>query len=316
MSGDQNELTELYRACVDEVEKVIIGQRTAIDGALIALLTDNHLLIEGVPGVAKTLLVRTLAAVLECNFRRVQFTPDLMPSDVTGSTILREGDLVFRQGPIFTHFLLCDEINRAPAKTQSALLEAMQERAVTADGKRHVLADMFVVFATQNPIEQEGTYPLPEAELDRFLLKIVVDYPDEDAERLILSRHHAESGAFDSERVYRVADLAKLARAKSFIREVTVSPEMIDYATRLIRSTRSHLSVVVGGSPRAGLGLVRAAKAQAALSGRNFVIPDDLKRWAAPVLRHRLVLTPSAEISGTTPDEVVRALLESVPVPT
>jgi MoxR-like ATPase len=315
-SKTSGELRALYEACVGEVEKVIIGQRAVVDGALVALLTDGHVLLEGVPGTAKTLLVRTLAASLDCTFRRVQFTPDLMPSDVTGSTLLREGDLVFRPGPIFTHFLLCDEINRAPAKTQSALLEAMQERAVTADGKRHALADMFVVFATQNPIEQEGTYPLPEAELDRFQLKLIVDYPNEDSERKILAAHHAASGPFETEAVRRVADLPRLAAAKEIVRGISVKPEMIDYAARLIRATRNHLSVTVGASPRAGLNLLRAAKAQAAISARDFVIPDDVKRWAAPVLRHRLVLTPSAEISGTTPDHVIASLLDSVPVPT
>src|SRR5262245_39396309 len=259
-NGDnkESELRALYEACVAEVEKVIIGQKAAIDGALVALLTDGHVLLEGVPGVAKTLLVRTLAAALECEFRRVQFTPDLMPSDVTGSTFLKEGDLIFRPGPIFTHFLLCDEINRAPAKTQSALLEAMQERAVTADGKRHTLDDMFVVFATQNPIEQEGTYPLPEAELDRFLLKLIVSYPSEDAEKEILIQHHAASGPFETSSVRRVAGLARLAAAKQIVRGIIVKPEMIDYTARLIRATRNHLSVTVGASPRAGLNLVRA----------------------------------------------------------
>lgn len=312
----QNEVRALYEACASEMEKVIIGQRAVIDGAMIALFTDGHVLLEGVPGVAKTLLVRTLAAVLDCTFRRIQFTPDLMPSDVTGSTILRDGDLVFRPGPLFAHFVLCDEINRAPAKTQSALLEAMQERAVTADGKHHALEGMFIVFATQNPIEQEGTYPLPEAELDRFLVKLIVGYPEESAEKQILAAHHAAAATFETASIRKVADLAQLTRAKELVRQLAVSPEMIDYAARLVRATRSHLSVTVGASPRAGLGILRAAKAQAALSGRSFVIPDDVKRWAAPVLRHRLVLTPSAEISGTTPDQVIASLLDSVPVPT
>jgi MoxR-like ATPase len=310
------ELAEVYLRCVREIEKVIIGQRPVIDGAFVALLTDGHVLLEGVPGVAKTLLVRTLAAVLECNFRRLQFTPDLMPSDVTGSTILRDGELIFRPGPIFAHFVLCDEINRAPAKTQSALLEAMQERAVTAEGRRHVLEGMFVVFATQNPIEQEGTYPLPEAELDRFMMKLVVGYPDEASERQILSKHHMHSGAFEPSAIERVTNLAALERLKSAVRDMTVSAEMVEYTVRIARATRNHLSVAVGVSPRAGLNLLRAAKAHAAMTGRTFVVPDDLKLWAKPVLRHRLVLTPTAEIAGTTPDDVIGSLLESVPVPT
>jgi MoxR-like ATPase len=309
-------LAEAYARCVREVEKVIIGQRPVIDGAFVALLTDGHVLLEGVPGVAKTLLVRTLAAALECKFARIQFTPDLMPSDVTGSTILRGGDLAFRPGPIFTNFLLCDEINRAPAKTQSALLEAMQEKAITADGTRHAISDMFVVFATQNPIEQEGTYPLPEAELDRFMMKLSVDYPDEASERAILAAHHMHSGAFQPESVERVVGLEALERLKRGVRDLAVSPEMVDYAVRIVRATREHLSVAVGVSPRAGLNLLRAAKANAGISGRTFVLPDDLKRWAKPVLRHRLVLTPTAEISGTTADDVIGSLLDSVAVPT
>ncbi len=307
---------ELYAAVAQQVERVVIGQRAALDGALVALLTEGHVLLEGVPGVAKTLLVRTLASALSCDFRRVQFTPDLMPSDVTGSTILHDGELRFRPGPIFTHLLLGDEINRAPAKTQSALLEAMQERAVTADGKRHPLDEMFVVFATQNPIEQEGTYPLPEAELDRFMMKLVIDYPDEASEREILSRHHADDRDAQLGRVEPVVTVAHLLALRRQVAEIRVTAEVIDYTTRLVRATRNHLSVAVGVSPRAGLNLIRAAKAHAAIAGRDFVIPDDVKRWARPVLRHRLVLTPSAEIGGTQPDDVIGALLESVEVPT
>jgi MoxR-like ATPase len=307
---------ELGDAVRVEVEKVVVGQREAIDGALVALLTEGHVLLEGVPGVAKTLLVRTVAAALTCEFRRIQFTPDLMPSDVTGSTILIDGDLTFRRGPIFTHLLLGDEINRAPAKTQSALLEAMQERAVTADGKRHALDDMFIVFATQNPIEQEGTYPLPEAELDRFMMKIVIGYPDEAAEREILTRHHGDTRSSELAAVKPVIGTGTFTELRRSVVACKVSAEMVDYAARFIRATRAHLSIAVGASPRAGLDLLRAAKAHACLAGRDFVTPDDVKRWAKPALRHRLVLTPSAEIAGTTQDEVIHALLESVPVPT
>ena len=311
---DTTEVQRTYEACVAEVEKVIIGQRDAIDGAFVALATGGHVLIEGVPGVAKTLLVRTLAACIDARFSRVQFTPDLMPSDITGSMILRDGDLVFRRGPVFTDLLLGDEINRAPAKTQAALLEAMQERAVTSDNQRFDLGRVFTVFATQNPIEQEGTYPLPEAELDRFTMMIRVDYPDEASERRILTAHHAD--AQEGPDVERVATVADIDRLKTTIRQVTVSEEVIDYTTRLIRSTREHLSVDVGASPRAGLNLVRSAKAWAAIAGRSFVTPDDIKRWAQPVLRHRLVLSPGAEIGGTTTDVVIESLLTSVAVPT
>ena len=310
------EVEQVYRAGVAEVEKLLIGQRHALDGAFVALLSDGHVLLEGVPGLAKTLLVRTRAAVLDCKFRRVQFTPDLMPSDITGSTILRDGELVFRPGPVFTHLLLGDEINRAPAKTQSALLEAMQERAVTADGRRLPLEGMFTVFATQNPIEQEGTYPLPEAELDRFMMMIRLEYPDEAAERRILETHHGREDSADVGGLSVVADVALLTRLKASVRGVKVSSEIVDYATRLIRESRVHPSVAVGASPRSGLHLLRAAKAWAAISGRGFVIPDDLKRWAREVLRHRIVLAPGAEIGGTTTDDVLGALLELVRVPT
>ena len=306
-----------YEACVEQVEKLVIGQRRVLDGAFVALLTDGHVLLEGVPGLAKTMLIRTLAAALDCRFSRIQFTPDLMPSDVTGSTILRDGELVFRPGPVFTHLLLGDEINRAPAKTQSAMLESMQERAVTADGVRHELEGMFTVFATQNPIEQEGTYPLPEAELDRFMMMLRVGYPDEAAERRIMAAHHARSGATGTiDGVEPVAGVADLAALKQTVRAVEVAEEVLDYATRLTRATRSHLSVAVGASPRAGIHLLRAAKASAAIAGREFTIPDDVKGWAQDVLRHRLVLMPGAEIAGTTTDDVVASLLDTVDVPT
>ncbi len=307
-------LSEAHSAIVGAVQEVVVGQDEILDGLVIALLTDGHVLLEGVPGVGKTLLARSLARVLSCDFARVQFTPDLMPSDVTGSTILQNNDLVFRPGPVFTNFLLGDEINRAPAKTQSALLEAMQERAVTADGKRHDLGDMFMVVATQNPIEQEGTYPLPEAELDRFMFMLRVPYPTEDNEKTLLKRHHARRDTLSD--LKQVVALPALAEWKRQIAQVSVTDDVIDYVSRLVRASRVHLSASVGGSPRAGLLWLRAAKAEAALRDRDYVIPDDLKRWAAPVLRHRLVLTPAAEIAGVQPDEVVQSLLQQVDVPT
>ncbi len=310
-----NEVQALHGQLCAALEQVVVGQRAVLDGAIIALLTDGHVLLEGVPGVAKTLLVRTLAAALTCKFRRVQFTPDLMPSDVTGAVVLRDGDLIFRPGPIFCHLLLGDEINRAPAKTQAALLEAMQERAVTADGQSYPLEEMFAVFATQNPVEQEGTYPLPEAELDRFMMKLVVDYPSEEAEKEILRRHHGLADTAVAQ-VRPVADLSTLARHKKIVQGIEVAPPIVDYVSRLVRASRGHLAVQVGASPRAGLALLRAAKAQAALDGRNYILPDDVKKWARPVLRHRLVLTPSAEIGGLGADQVIGSLLDSVEVPT
>ena len=239
-------VSELHRSVVAEVEKVVIGQKEVLDGAFIALLTEGHALIEGVPGVAKTLLVRALAKTIGADFRRIQFTPDLMPSDVTGSTILHDGQLRFRKGPIFTHLLLGDEINRAPAKTQSALLEAMQERAVTADGERYPLDELFVVFGTQNPIEQEGTYPLPEAELDRFMMKLLVDYPTEEAEREILTQHHGRASRSQLEGVEPVTRSEEVVELRSAVAGMVVSPEMVAYVTDLIRATRTHLSVSVG----------------------------------------------------------------------
>lgn len=319
MNIEASELTRLLGvadAIRAEVEGIVLGQRAALDGALVALLTGGHVLLEGVPGVAKTLLVRALAGALDTGFRRVQFTPDLMPSDVTGAVVLRDGDLVFRPGPIFTELVLGDEINRAPAKTQAALLEAMQERSVTVDGHRHALPEIFTVFATQNPIEQEGTYPLPEAELDRFSMKLILGYPSEEAERSILERHHGHDEGGELPSLRRVADVASLLALRAIVRRVEVAPTVFDYVTRLTRATRRNLSVAVGVSPRAGLALLRAAKAQAILAGRTFVLPDDVKAWATPVWRHRLVLTPTAEIGGVTPDQVIGGLLDSVEVPT
>lgn len=314
--AEAQRLLNFAEAVRSEVEVVVVGQRGALDGALVALLTGGHVLLEGVPGVAKTLLVRTLASVLDCGFRRVQFTPDLMPSDVSGAVVLRDGALVFRPGPIFTELVLGDEINRAPAKTQAALLEAMQERSVTVDGQRHPLPPVFTVFATQNPIEQEGTYPLPEAELDRFSLKLVLGYPSEAAERQILERHHAHDEGGELPAVKRVIDVAGLLALREIVRRVEVAPNLFDYVNRLTRATRGHLSVAVGVSPRAGLALLRAAKAHAGLAGRRFVLPDDLKAWAPAAWRHRLVLTPAAEIGGVTSDQVIQNLLDSVEVPT
>ena len=315
-AGNVAAVQQAYEACAAQVEKVVVGQQQVLGGAFAALLSDGHVLLEGVPGVAKTLLVRALAAALDCRFRRIQFTPDLMPSDVTGSMILREGVMEFRKGPLFTDLLLGDEINRAPAKTQSALLEAMQERAVTSDGQRFDLGGGFTVFATQNPVEQEGTYPLPEAELDRFTMKLEVGYPDETDERAILSRHHGSATDADISVIEAVIDADAISALKAAVRSVAVSDPVVGYVSTLVRASRTHLSVAVGASPRAGLNLLRSAKAWAAMAGRGFVTPDDVKRWAHAVLRHRLVLMPGAEIGGTTPDDVVDGLLDSVAVPT
>ena len=295
--------------------EVLIGQATPVRLAFITLLCSAHSLIEGVPGVGKTLLVRALAACLDVRFGRVQFTPDLLPSDVIGMPVLdpTRGELRFRPGPLFTDLLLADEINRAPAKTQAALLEAMQERAATVDGQRHALGPHFAVFATQNPVEQEGTYPLPEAELDRFLFKIAMASPDAEEERGILRLHHDDRHAPSD--LPRQLDGATLERARELVRGVIVQEEIVGYAAALVRATRADLSFALGASPRAGVLLLRAAKANATLEGRDFVIPEDIQEMLLPVLRHRVQLDPAAEVEGVTPDQALHRTLQSVTVP-
>jgi MoxR-like ATPase len=303
-----------------EVGKVVIGQADVVDKALIAIFTGHHALIEGVPGVAKTLLVRTLAHVLGCEFGRIQFTPDLMPADITGTNVynLQTGAFTLVKGPVFTSFLLADEINRAPAKTQSALLQAMQERAVTIDRDTHTLSPNFTVFATQNPVEYEGTYPLPEAQRDRFMLKITMDYPAKDEEiqlaRKMLGEDSPEAILGRGE-VQKVVTHEVLAGLRVLLRELTVRDELVDYVVEIVRATRAHDSVLVGAGPRATQALTLAARANAALAGRAFVTPDDIKSLAQPVLEHRLVLRPEYEIEGLSVREVIERILQDVAVP-
>jgi MoxR-like ATPase len=309
MSGGERRedapVAALYRELRDAIGAVVVGQEEAVRLCFVTLLCRGHSLVEGVPGLAKTLLVRTLASCLGVRFGRVQFTPDLMPSDIIGTPLLdpRAGELHFRAGPLFTDLLLADEINRASAKTQAALLEAMQERAATVDGVKHALGPHFAVFATQNPVEQEGTYPLPEAELDRFLFKIAMDYPSE-----------AEEDSSLPPPARLVAPEA-LERARESVRAVLVSEEVVAYAASLVRATRADLHFTLGGSPRAGVLLLRAAKALAALDGRDFALPEDVQEAWLPVLRHRVLLEPSAEVEGLKADEALRRTLESVTVP-
>jgi MoxR-like ATPase len=298
-----------------EVEKVVIGQRDAVDALLVSLSVGGHALLEGVPGVAKTLLASTFSAALGLEFRRAQFTPDLLPSDLTGTMTLRDRELVFRPGPVFTNVLLADEINRTPPKTQAALLEAMQEGQVTIDGEGHPLPRPFLVVATQNPLEYEGTYPLPEAQLDRFLVKVLVEYPSEADERSLL--HLARRGLrpSGSDDVRAVVGPDDVAAARAEVDATAVSEEVADYVTALVRATRALPSVAVGASPRAGVHLLVAAKASARLWGRHFVIPDDVIRVAPAVLRHRLVLRPEAELERLTPDAAVANAVAAVAVP-
>ena len=303
-----------------EVRKVIIGQEDVIDKALIAIFTGHHALIEGVPGVAKTLLVRTLARVLGCEFNRIQFTPDLMPADITGTSVfnMQRNEFALIRGPVFTTFLLADEINRAPAKTQSALLQAMQERKVTIDRDTHDLSPNFTVFATQNPVEYEGTYPLPEAQKDRFMLKVSMNTPDraselELARRMLGSNSPEEAlAAGEVQAVITADDLAQLRRA---LEGVTVREELTAYIVDVVRATRANDTVLVGAGPRATQALLLASRANAALAGRDFVTPDDVKSMTEPVLGHRIVLRPEYEIEGVTIAEVIAKILEQVAVP-
>lgn len=312
-------LDSVYQAIRQEIQKVVFGQDETIDFSLAALFSSGHVLLEGPPGTAKTLLVRTIAAALELDYRRIQMTPDLLPNDITGSSIYREDThaFEFRAGPVFTHFLLADEINRASARTQSAMLEAMQELHVTYDGVRHPLPSPFLTFATQNPVEQEGTFPLPLAQLDRFMFKVVVDYPDADDEERIFREHHA-TGALSTPRtmgVQPVVRAADILEARETIRQTHVREEVIAYVRRLIQATRRDDSLSVGASPRAGLMLLMGAKSLARFAGRDYVTPDDVKSVFRPSLRHRVVLSPAAELEGTLVDDVLGSLLDAIEVP-
>ncbi|HTK51328.1 MAG TPA: MoxR family ATPase [Gemmatimonadaceae bacterium] len=309
---------ELVRRIQAAVAQRVIGQDAVIEDALVTFLARGHVLIEGVPGTAKTLLVRALASALGIKFSRIQFTPDLMPSDVTGVSMLRDPAVgfEFRPGPVFTDILLADEINRAPAKTQAALLEAMAERQVTVDGVTHPLDAPFTVFATQNPVEHEGTYPLPEAQLDRFLLKTVMGYPSREAELAMLASHE---GGFDPEQVSSlVAPLvgdAEVRALRALVDRVRVAPEIQGYIAGITRGTRGDPSISLGASPRATVALMRAARAGAVLEGRDYVVPDDVKGRVRSVLRHRITLAPELEVEGRTVDEVVDMVVSRVKVP-
>ena len=309
------QLIEQTRA---ELGRVIAGQNEVIEQVIIAVLCQGHALLEGVPGIAKTLMVKTLGRLLGLGFQRVQATPDLMPADILGTTILKPGTdtFVFHQGPVFTDLLLVDEINRMPPRTQAALLECMEERQVTADGVRHALPGWFTVFATQNPVDFEGTYPLPEAQLDRFLLKIRVSYPSETEELQILERHHASGGAGLLEDA-AIAPISEglLAAARAEVRKIRVEPELYGYIVALARRTREWPTLLLGASPRAALSLMLVAQAAAAFEGRDYLVPDDVKRAVLPVLRHRVMLKPEAELEGFDADRALTDVIPAVPVP-
>jgi MoxR-like ATPase len=309
------DLATLRAAVLAEVGKAVVGQDDVVETVLAAAIVGGHVLLEGVPGVAKTLLANAFARAFGIEFRRAQFTPDMLPSDVTGTLTLRGGDLVFRPGPVFTNLLLADEINRTPPKTQAALLEAMQERQVTLDGEPRALPDPFIVIATQNPIEYEGTYPLPEAQLDRFLVKIDVGYPGEDHEVAMLRLAHRGVAPATLETIDVVGTADTLINARSQVDAVTVTDEVVAYVAALARRTRDLPSVALGASPRAAVHLLAAARAAAALAGRDFVVPDDVTRMVAAVFRHRVVLRAEAELERYTPDDAIAAAVTSVPVP-
>ena len=310
---------DLRAAVHDSLGKAIVGQYQAIDGLLITVLVGGHVLLEGVPGTAKTLMARSLAAALDARFTRVQFTPDLLPSDIVGTNIFRpdRGEFQWREGPIFTDTLLADEINRSPAKTQAALLEAMEERQVTADGVSHPLGDRFLVVATQNPVEYEGTYPLPEAQLDRFFFKLEIDTPDPATETTMLRRI---DGGFDPHElgaagVSVVIDKNALAETRTEVAAVTVSDAVLGYISAIVASTRTSPDLTLGASPRGSIALLRGAKAMAAINGRDYVIPEDVKDICIPALRHRLVRRPEAELQGVTEVQAVERAVSRVAVP-
>jgi MoxR-like ATPase len=313
-------LKEVLAQARHETGKVIIGQHDVVEKALIAIFTGSHALIEGVPGVAKTLLVRTLAQVLGTDFARIQFTPDLMPADITGTNVfnLQRNEFHLIKGPIFTSFLLADEINRAPAKTQSALLQAMQERVVTIDRETHLVPPNFTVFATQNPIEYEGTYPLPEAQKDRFMLKITMSAPDRAGELSLAQRtmtKDAPETLLAQNVVQPVIKAEDLGSLREILGTIVIRDELVAYLVDIVRATRSHESVLVGAGPRATQSLIMASRAYAAISGRDFVTPDDIKAMALPVLEHRLILRPEFEIEGLAVAEVVQQILQQIAVP-
>ena len=314
-----NDIRTIRERFLHEAERAVVGQDETMELLLVSLLAGGHVLLEGVPGTAKTLMAKTLAALLRAQFTRVQFTPDLMPSDIVGTSVfdLQTSSFHLRRGPIFTNVLLADEINRAPAKTQSALLEAMEERQVTLEGARHQLPDLFMVVATQNPIEYEGTYPLPEAQIDRFFFKLLVDYGDAEVEQAILARYHRGFDARHLEALHLepVIDEPSLTALRASWQAVAVEAGVMSYITNIVRATRVSSDVMLGASPRAAIALLLGSKVLAALSGRDYVLPDDVKRLALPTLRHRILLKPEAELEALTPDLVIQRLLAGVEVP-
>ena len=314
---DLSQLHEVVAQMRSEISKVIVGQHNMVKLIMAALLADGHVLIEGVPGVAKTLTARLVAKCISLHFSRIQFTHDLMPSDVLGTSVFdpREGGFQFKRGPIFGNIVLVDEINRAPAKTQAALFEVMEEKQVTVDGYSHPMEKPFMVLATQNPVEQEGTYRLPEAQLDRFLFKITVPYPTEEEEIAILNRFHQTPGEEIAAGLNAVLSATQISELRRLVRLVLIEEKLLQFIARLVTSTRSHKSIYLGASPRASLAIMMSAKAAAAMQGRDFVTPEDILEMAPPVLRHRIILTPEKEMEGATEDDVIKEIIHALEIP-
>jgi len=314
---DLTELNEAVTAIHGEIKKIIVGQDEMVKLILAALLADGHVLIEGVPGVAKTLTAKLVARSVHAGFSRIQFTPDLMPSDVLGTPVFnpKEASFEFKKGPVFSNIVLVDEINRAPAKTQSALLEIMEERQASVDGKTYLMEAPFMVLATQNPVEQEGTYRLPEAQLDRFLFKVIVPYPSEAEELVILNKFHQLGSTPVNDIVKPVLDGQKINRLRKQIKSILIEERLLQFIARMIHQTRNHKSIYLGASPRASLAVMNASKAIAAMQGRDFVTPEDIREVVTPVLRHRIILSPDKEMEGVTEDEVIKQIIQAMDVP-
>ena len=314
------DLSELQQSVVtirQELHKVIIGQHEMIDKLIASILANGHALIEGIPGVAKTITAKLIAKTMDVGFSRIQFTPDLMPSDILGTSVynMKNSEFEFKPGPIFSNIILIDEINRSPAKTQAALFEAMEERQITIDGKTYKLAAPFLVFATQNPIEQEGTYRLPEAQLDRFLFKIEVDYPTLEEEIQIIETHHARKDIKKTAVINRVLSAEKVTEFQHLVQQIIMEKHLINYIAKIVTKTRDNPFLYLGASPRASLAISQASKAFAAMEGRDFVTPEDIKRAATPVLQHRIIVTPEREMEGVTSKQVIKQMLESIEIP-
>lgn len=314
---DLSDLKQTVEKLKEEIGKIIVGQEKMVELLLVAILADGHVLLEGVPGIAKTLTAKLIAKTIDTGYSRVQFTPDLMPSDILGTSIfnMQTSEFEFYKGPVFSNIILIDEINRAPAKTQSALFELMEERQVTIDGKKHKMDSPFLVLATQNPIEQEGTYKLPEAQLDRFLFKINIDYPSLEQEVDILNRHHNNRNLNDLEEVTKILTPKQIEELRKKVASVHIEPNLLKYIAEIVHKTRNNNSLFLGASPRASLAIMAGSKSFAAIQGRDFVKPEDIKEMVYPVLNHRIILSPEKEMEGVTTKKVIEQIVESVEVP-